>query len=158
MYNLHKIILLYINEMFKLKINNSKPKDWPEIPLWIHDTRCEAKLISAKFVMLGDDLSVVDFLSSMTFPWLLMIFQSSMTFHNFSRKLYFSRFSRPCGNPGACVWICFNSCVSENYTSLITITSPRGKWDKETNMYGTGSFNSPLTHWGRVTHISASVN
>ena len=54
--------------------------------------------------MLGDDLSVWDFLSSMTFPWLLMIFQSSMTFHDFSRKLYFSRFSRPCGNPvnGAC--------------------------------------------------------
>ena len=48
------------------------------------------------------DLSVWDFLSSMTFPWLLMIFQSSMTFHDFSRKLYFSRFSRfsrPCGNP-----------------------------------------------------------
>ena len=35
--------------------------------LWIHDTRCEAKLISAKFLMLGDDLSVWDFLSSMTF-------------------------------------------------------------------------------------------
>ena len=67
--------------------------------LWIHDTRWEAKLISAKFLMLGDDLSVWDFLSSMTFPWLLMIFQSSMTFHDFSRKLYFSRFSRPCGNP-----------------------------------------------------------
>ena len=52
--------------------------------------------------MLGDDLSVWDFLSSMTFPWLLMIFQSSMTFHDFSRKFYFSRFSRfsrPCGNP-----------------------------------------------------------
>ena len=90
MYNLHKIILLYINEMFKLKINNSKPKDWPRIPLiiynqtevliWIHDTRSEAKLISTKFLMLGDDLSVWDFLSSMTFPWLLMIFQSSMTF------------------------------------------------------------------------------
>ena len=41
----------------------------------------------------------VRFLSSMTFPWLLMIFQSSMTFHDFSRKFYFSRFSRPCGNP-----------------------------------------------------------
>ena len=38
----------------------------------------------------------VTFLSSMTFPWLLMIFQSSMTFHDFSRKFYFSRFSRPC--------------------------------------------------------------
>ena len=66
------------------------------------DTRCEAKLICAKFLMLGDDLSVWDFLSSMTFPWLLMIFQSSMTFHDFSRKFYFSRFSRfsrPCGNP-----------------------------------------------------------
>ena len=67
--------------------------------LLIHDTRCEAKFISAKFLMLGDDLSVWDFLSSMTFPWLSMIFQSSMTFHYFSRKIYFSRFSRPCGNP-----------------------------------------------------------
>ena len=37
--------------------------------------------------------------SSKTFPWLLMIFQSSMTFHDFSRKFCFSRFSRPCGNP-----------------------------------------------------------
>ena len=66
--------------------------------LWIHDTRCEAKLISTKFLMLGDDLSVWYFLSSMTFPWLLMIFQSSMTFHGFSRKFYFSRSSRPCVN------------------------------------------------------------
>ena len=63
------------------------------------DTRCEAKLISAKFQMLGDNLSVWDFLSSMTFPWLLMIFQSSMTFHDFSRQFYYFRFSRPCGNP-----------------------------------------------------------
>ena len=37
MYNLHKIILLYINEMFKLKIDNSKPKDWSQIPLIIHN-------------------------------------------------------------------------------------------------------------------------
>ena len=37
MYNSHKIILLYINEMFKLKINNSKPKDWPQI---IHNQVC----------------------------------------------------------------------------------------------------------------------
>ena len=86
--------------MLKLKINNSKPKDWPQIPLMIHnqmcyyeymisDDRCEAKLISAKFLMLGDDLLVWDFLSSMTFL-------------DFSRRLYFSRFSkfsRPCGNP-----------------------------------------------------------
>ena len=51
---------------------------------------------------ISDDLSVWNFLSSMTFPWLLTIFQSSMTFHDFSRKFYFSRFSRfsrPCGNP-----------------------------------------------------------
>ena len=67
--------------------------------LWIHDTRCEAKLINAKFLMLGDDLSVWDVLSSMTFPWLLMIFQSPMTFHDFPRTFYFPRFSRPCGNP-----------------------------------------------------------
>ena len=40
MYNLHKIILLYINEMFKLKINNSKPKDWSRIPLTIHNQMC----------------------------------------------------------------------------------------------------------------------
>ena len=37
MYNLHKIILLYNDEMFKLKSNNSKPKDWPQIPLIIHN-------------------------------------------------------------------------------------------------------------------------
>ena len=37
MYNLHKIILLYINEMFTLKINNNKPKDWPQIALTIHN-------------------------------------------------------------------------------------------------------------------------
>ena len=99
MYNLHKIILLYINEMFKLKNTNRIPKDWPWIPLiihnktdvllWIHDTRCEAKLISAQFPMLGDDLSVWDFLSSMTFddfskfhdfPWL---FQKKNIFPGF---------------------------------------------------------------------------
>ena len=40
MYNLQKLILLYINEMFKLKINNSKPKDWPQIPLIIHNQMC----------------------------------------------------------------------------------------------------------------------
>ena len=65
------------------------------------------KLISVKFLMLGDDLSAWDFQSSMTFPWLLMIFQSSMTFHDFSRKFYFSRFSRfsrPCGNPDPYTW------------------------------------------------------
>ena len=111
--NLHKIILLYTNEMLKSNINKSKPKEWSQTPLsvtircvtmnrWIHDTGDEAKVISVKFLMLGDDLSVWDFQSSMTFPWLLMIFQSSMTFHDFSRKFYFSRFSRfsrPCGNP-----------------------------------------------------------
>ena len=42
----------------------------------------------------------VRFSKFMTFPWLLMIFQSSMTFNDFSRKFQFSRFSRPCGNPG----------------------------------------------------------
>ena len=40
MYNLHKIIPLYINEMFKLIINNSNPKDWPQIPLLIHNQMC----------------------------------------------------------------------------------------------------------------------
>ena len=63
--------------------------------LWIHDTRCEAKLIRAKFLMLG----VIYRCKIFQVPWLLMIFQSSMTFHDFSRKFYFSRFSRPCGNP-----------------------------------------------------------
>ena len=29
--------LLYINDMFKFKINNSKPKDWSRIPLIIHN-------------------------------------------------------------------------------------------------------------------------
>ena len=66
--------------------------------LWIHDSRCETKRISAKFLMLGGDLLMWDFLSSMTFPWLLMIFQSSMTFHDLKKK-YFSRFFRPRGNP-----------------------------------------------------------
>ena len=40
MCNLHKIILLYINDMIKLKINNSKPKDWPQISLMIHNQIC----------------------------------------------------------------------------------------------------------------------
>ena len=40
-----------------------------------------------------------DFLSSITFPWLLMIFQSSMTFRDFSKNNYFPSFSGPCGNP-----------------------------------------------------------
>ena len=40
MHNLHKIILSYINEMFKSKTNNSKPKDWPQIPLIIHNQMC----------------------------------------------------------------------------------------------------------------------
>ena len=39
-YNVNKIILLYINEMFKLKINNNKPKDWPRIALIIHNQMC----------------------------------------------------------------------------------------------------------------------
>ena len=40
MYNLHKILVLYVNEMFELKISNSKPKDWPRITLIIHDQMC----------------------------------------------------------------------------------------------------------------------
>ena len=40
MHNLHGIILLYINEMFKSIINDSKPKDWPQIPLIIHNQMC----------------------------------------------------------------------------------------------------------------------
>ena len=40
MYNLHKIIQLYINEMFKIKINNNKPKDRPRIPLIIDNKMC----------------------------------------------------------------------------------------------------------------------
>ena len=40
MYNLHEIIQLYMNEMFKLKTNNSKPKEWPQIPLIIHNQMC----------------------------------------------------------------------------------------------------------------------
>ena len=38
--NLHKIILLYSNKMFTSKINKSKPKDWPQIPLIIHNQMC----------------------------------------------------------------------------------------------------------------------
>ena len=55
--------------------------DWRLI--WIHDTRCEAKLISAKFLMLAG--------------WFISVRFSK--FHDFSRKFYFFRFSRPCGNP-----------------------------------------------------------
>ena len=77
--------------------------------LWIHDTRCESKLISAKFPMLGDDLSVWDF-------------QSSMTFLGFSRKFYSSMFSRPCGNPDRRLWNnrCLRNlrkCKFNNYTN-----------------------------------------
>ena len=89
--------------------------------LRIHVTRCEAKLISAKFLMLGDDFLVCNFLSSITFPWLLMIFQSSMTFHDFSWKFYvsrFSRFSRPCGNPVACSNIS-GSCMHQRYLNSL---------------------------------------
>ena len=59
MYNLHKIILLYINEMFKLKINNSKPKDWSRIPLIIHNQMCYYEyMISAvdKLKFMGNPL------------------------------------------------------------------------------------------------------
>ena len=94
--------------------------------LWIHDTRCEAKLICAKFLMLGNDLSVWDFLRSMTLPWLLMIFQSSMTFDDFSRKFYFSRFSRPCGNPSA--------------------SQSRKSWVAQRTIHG-GSLGGPCNLW-----------
>ena len=40
MYSLHENILLCINEMFELKINNSKPTDWPRIPLTIYNQMC----------------------------------------------------------------------------------------------------------------------
>ena len=40
MYNLHKIILLHTDDMCELKINYIKPKDWPQIPLIIHNQMC----------------------------------------------------------------------------------------------------------------------
>ena len=67
---------------------------------------------------------VWDFLSSMTFPWLLMIFQSSMTFHDFSRKFYFSRFSRfsrPCGNPDKTILCLFYATPCRQVDSQITV-------------------------------------
>ena len=109
MYNLHKIILLYIDEMLKLKTNNSKPKHCPQIPLII---RCvtmntwqqmwgktyQCQISNARGWFIGVRFS--------KFHDFSMTFQSSMTFQDFSRKFYFSRFSRPRGNPG---YICLRS-------------------------------------------------
>ena len=95
-------MLSYINEMFKLKINNSKPKDWPQILLIIHNqivtmNTCyqmwgktyQCQISNAGGWSIGVRFSKFhDF--SMTFD---DFFQSSMTFHDFSRKFYFSRFS-----------------------------------------------------------------
>ena len=60
MYNLHKIILLYINEMFQLKINNSKPKDWPQIPL-IHVTHNQMCYYEYMIPDVRQNLSVPNF-------------------------------------------------------------------------------------------------
>ena len=56
--------------------------------------RCEAKLISDKFLMLGMVFRCEIFLSSMTFPWLLMIFQK---FHDFPENYIFPGFPDPVG-------------------------------------------------------------
>ena len=61
MINLHKIILLYINEMFKLKINNSKPKDWPRIPLIIHNQMCYYMYYEYMITDVKQNLSVPTF-------------------------------------------------------------------------------------------------
>ena len=58
MYNLHKIILLYINEMFKWKINYSEPMDWPRIPLIIHNQMCYYEYMIPD---VGQNLSVPNF-------------------------------------------------------------------------------------------------
>ena len=87
--------------MFQLKINNTKPKDWPLIPLIIHNQMCyyeymipvrQNSSVPTPFLMLGDDLLVWDFLSSMIFhdlwwffkiPWLSMTFPENFIFPDF---------------------------------------------------------------------------
>ena len=51
-----------------------------------------------------------------------MIFQSSMTFHDFSRKFYFSRFSRPCGNPDGLLMklsVSIDKVMQASYTDFV---------------------------------------
>ena len=125
MYNLHKIILLYINEMFKLKINNSKPKDWSRIPLIIHNQMCYYEYMIPDVrqnssvpnfecwgMIYRCEIFQVpwlfhDFWWFFKVPWLSVTFPENFIFFRFSRV------SRPCGNPanfnGAaiedCEWI-----------------------------------------------------
>ena len=54
--------------------------------------KCKTSNAGAWFISIG-------FSKFHDFSMILKIFQSSMTFHDFSGKFYFSRFSRPCGNP-----------------------------------------------------------
>ena len=97
MYNLHKIILLYINEMFKLNINNSKPKDWPQIPLIIHNQMCyfeymilmwgktyQYQISNAGGWFIGVRFSKFhDFRWFFKVPWLSMTFPENFSFPGF---------------------------------------------------------------------------
>ena len=102
MNNLHKIILLYINEMFKLKINNSKPKDWSRFPLIIHNQICYYEymiphvrqnlsvstaggwFIDVRFSKFDDfSMTFDDFSKFHDFPWLfqeILVFQVFQVF------------------------------------------------------------------------------
>ena len=96
------IILLCNNEMFKLKINNSKPEDWSRIPLIIHNQMCYYEYMIPD---VRQNLSVWDFLSSMAFddfskfhdfPWL------------FQKIIFFQVFQtlwEP-WNQGSCMCVC----------------------------------------------------
>ena len=59
----------------------------------------------------GGDLSVWDF------PWLLMIFQSSTTFHDFSRKFIFPGFPDPVGT----LVIAFSREIYRQFTLVVLL-------------------------------------
>ena len=64
--------------MFKLKTNNSKPKDWSRIPLIIHNQMCHYEYMipdagldtngcplgNSKFILLSDNLNICLWLSA----------------------------------------------------------------------------------------------
>ena len=98
----------------------------------------------------------------MTFPWLLMIFQSSMTFHDFSRKFYFSRFSRfsrPCGNPE---WWLFQYKDMMKWAngSIFRVTGPlcRGIHRSPVNSPHKGQWHGALMFSLTCTWINGWVN
>ena len=73
--------------------------------LWAHDIGDETKLTGwdktykCKTSDAGAWFIGIGFSKFHDFSMIWMIFQSSMTFHDFAGKFHFSRFSRPCGNP-----------------------------------------------------------